>query len=111
MKKRSLYIISIVIIIAIIVGLVWYLTGRETKVSTFESESTITGDYIIEEGEKVVLQNGSILTVKGDLVVRGELVCENGPLNLVVKGNMIVENKLECDRGQELEEGDIGEGI
>ncbi|MFC1629860.1 hypothetical protein ACFL11_01425, partial [Patescibacteria group bacterium] len=65
----------------------------------------------VEEGEKVVLSNASTLTIEGNLIVRGEVICEEGPLNLIVKGDTTIENKLICDRGEELPENDAGFGI
>ena len=48
--------------------------------------------------EKTVIKNGARLTVDGDLVVRGALTCEDGPLNILVTGNLDVQNRLECNR-------------
>lgn len=107
MKKQYLYF---AVIIAIISGIFWYFTQRVT-ITTIDSNTIVTGDYTIKEGERVTIANGSILTIEGDLVVKGEIVCQNGPLTLVVNGDATIENKLECERAAELQEGDAGFGI
>ena len=107
MKKQYLYL---VLIVFVILAVVWYLNQRVT-ITSIDSNTIVTGDYTIQEGERVTINNGSILTIEGDLVVKGEIVCQNGPLILVVNGDATIENKLECERGAELKEGDVGFGI
>ena len=107
MKKQYLYFI---VIIAIISGIFWYFTQRVT-ITTIDSNTIVTGDYTIQEGERVTIRNSSTLTIEGDLVVKGEIICENGSLTLIVNGDATIENKLECERGAELQEGDVGFGI
>lgn len=113
MNKKILYIIIAVIVIIVVVGgLIWYLTTQRIKVSTIDSDTIIGGDYTIEEDERTVVRNGSILTVKGNLTIEGEISCEEGPLNVVVEGDLTVNSKLTCNRPEaELAEGDIGAGI
>ena len=71
MKKQYLYF---AVIIAIISGIFWYFTQRVT-ITTINSNTIVTGDYTIKEGERVTIANGSTLTIEGDLVVKGEIVC------------------------------------
>lgn len=107
MRKQYLYL---VIVILIGLGVFWYLTQR-VNITDINSDTIVTGDYIIEEGERVTVHNASTLTIEGDLTVKGEIVCKNGPITLIVNGNAVIENKLECDRGEELKEGEGGFGI
>ena len=107
MKKQYLYF---AVIIAVISGIFWYFTQRVT-ITTIDSNTIVTGDYTIKEGERVTIANGSTLTIEGDLVVKGEIVCQNGPLILIVNGSATIENKIECERAAELQEQSAGIGI
>jgi len=107
MKKRYL---CLVLIVFVILAIVWYLSQR-VDITSIDSNTIITGDYTIQEGERVTIRNGSTLTIEGDLIVKGEVICENGPLTLIVNGDATIENKLECERATELQEGDAGFGI
>ena len=107
MKKQYLYF---AVIIAVISGIFWYFTQRVT-ITTIDSNTIVTGDYTIKEGERVTITNASTLTIEGDLIVKGEIVCQNGPLILIVNGNATIENKIECERAAELQEGDVEIGI
>jgi hypothetical protein len=112
MKKRAYYFL--VPLSIIVLGVFWYLIHLNQKnfiLTIIDSNSTITGDYIIKKDERIIIREGSILTIAGNLTVEGEVVCEEGPLTLVVNGDVLIKNKLECDRGEQLEEEDIGEGI
>lgn len=109
MKKKYLYIAVIIVLVIIALVAFWYFKLRNK--SKFASDVNIEGDYVVEEGEKLILEGGAKLIVRGDLIVKGEIICEDGPLILEVSGIVLIENKLECDRGQELAENDPGLGI
>jgi len=120
MNKKFLYIIVAVIIIG---GFLWFVTtqrgvgpepevgGPEVSVSAIDSDTTISGDHTVEQGEKLVVRNSSTLTVEGNLVAQGELSCENGSLNVVVKGDLTVNGKVVCNRSEDIADSDVGSGI
>ena len=70
MKKQYLYLILIVFVI---LAIVWYLNQR-VDITSIDSNTIITGDYTIQEGERVTIRNGSTLTIEGNLVVKGEII-------------------------------------
>ena len=109
MKKNIHIVITVILIIIILAGLFWYFKLR--NVFEFNSDVNIQGDYTVDKDERLVLKNGAVLEVEGDLIVKGEIACEAGPLNLVVGGIVTIENKLECNRGSELAGDDLGLGI
>src|SRR3989338_674987 len=112
--------INIIIIFAIIgtLGFFLYWSSQQQKeqgniniTATYESDTTLSGDYILSKDERVVVKNGAIVTIEGNANVRGTLSCENGPLQIVANGKLFVDGKLECDRASELPQDDIGNGI
>jgi len=103
MKRKIIYIAIVIIVMTIIAMVFWYL-----KIPKVSLDRTIEGDYTIEEGEELVIKDGSTLTIEGDLTIRGKVVCENGSLNLIVKGKTKIENKIECDQDISIV---IGEGL
>ncbi len=107
MKKQ---VFCIVVILIIILGIFWNFRQKD-DIIIIDSNTIVTGDYTIKEGERVIVSNNSIMTIEGDLVVKGEISCRNGQLNLIVNGSAVLENKLECNLGEELKEEQTGIGI
>lgn len=107
MNKKLLYLVIIVVLL--VIASFWYMYNRAT--STIDIDLTVEGNYIVGPDERVAVKNGSIMTISGDLIVNGEIFCQDGPLNFVVAGKAEINGKLTCDRGEELPEGDIGSGI
>src|SRR3989344_2506558 len=101
-------IIYAVIGLVVAGGLFWYFFGR-IETTMISSATVIEGDYNIEDRQRIIVENGSEITVNGDLNLKGEINCEGGPLNLVVRGDAVIDNKLVCSRPEEVD--DIGEGI
>ena len=99
-----------IILVLVVAGLGWYFwTG--TNVTTISSDTVIAGDYRVESGKRVVLANGATLTVEGNLMLEGELACENGPLTLTVKGNADIRDRLTCSRAEDNAPNNIASGI
>lgn len=113
MKK----IIYFLIAVALVGGAIWLLTKQKMepvpgKVSSFETDTVLSGNQIINRGEKIIAKNSATLTVDGDLIIKGSVECENGSLNLVVKGDLIVDNGITCNlKDETLKSGDIGTAI
>lgn len=108
--KKIIYLI----IAAAIVGGVLVIINKggfgPEKVSAIDKNTAIQGDLSVKRGEKLLVKNGSTVTVNGSLEVKGTLECENGPLNLVVNGNLVVDKNLLCNLG-EVASGNPGTGI
>ena len=111
MNKKGILIVIVAAAVLALGG--WLLMNRGPAVPTFTiaADQTFAGDYSVSEGTRVVVQNGATLTVEGDLLVQGSLVCEGGPLKIVVGGTLIVERHIQCDRPEQLAAGDLGTGI
>ncbi|MFA4930303.1 MAG: hypothetical protein WC570_00335 [Patescibacteria group bacterium] len=107
--KTSLWIISILIIVAIILAIIFW--PKKPIVQTTYSQDTTIDNLNVESNKTVLIANNAILTVTGNATIDGTLQCANGPINLVINGQLNVGGKLICDRGQDLPEGDTGQGI
>lgn len=107
-SKNALFWLVIVIIIG--GGAIWWFMTKE-EVTVYASDTTLSGDYTLVEGEKIELQNGATLTVDGHFFVDGGIECSKGPLNLVVKKGLKVNGYLYCDRGETMPDNDIGNGV
>ncbi|KKU48917.1 hypothetical protein A2936_03900 [Candidatus Uhrbacteria bacterium RIFCSPLOWO2_01_FULL_47_25] len=119
-NKKLVLIVSIVLAIALVIGAAKFwpsLNKRDvgkmdtSKTITFVADQALAGGYTVPSDTKLVIKNGAAVTVDGDFLVQGSLVCENGPLNLIVKGTFSAEDLVECNRPKELASGDNGSGI
>lgn len=91
-------ITSIIILALVGVGL-YYLYNSGSKVNeavVYDSNTTLSGDQVIESGKEIALKNGATLTVKGNLDLHGALTCDGGPLSLVVEGTVSANGFLTC---------------
>jgi len=82
--------VSWIIVIAVIVGGVWYFVSGGVETTTITSDTTIDGDYVVEEGQRIVLMDGASLAVEGNTIVRGEISGPDG-VALVLAGNVVFE--------------------
>lgn len=105
MSKKNLLMIGIVILLVIAAVLVWYFAFRGT---VYLNDTTLSGNQVITE--KIVLKNGAVLTVDGNLTMDGKITCRNGELRLVVNGQLQLNGELNCERGA-INDNDLGQGI
>ncbi|HWR00017.1 MAG TPA: hypothetical protein VN397_04205, partial [Candidatus Methylomirabilis sp.] len=109
MPQQKQLLIGAALVFALIAG--WFAwNNRETTMPTvvIETNQTLPGGTVVEDGTRVVVKNGATITVDGDYTVKGLLECENGALNLVVKGAFKVERLLRCERGEQRAATDVG---
>ncbi|MDP3901762.1 MAG: hypothetical protein Q8Q37_02205 [bacterium] len=101
----GLFIVSAVVILVAV-------SIEKTEVLTISQDTVFTDNYQVTKNQKLVVENGSVLTFRGDLAVDGTIECEDGPLNAVVDGNLIVNKYLVCNRQMEsLADDDPGLGV
>ncbi len=94
MKKK---IFSILILIAVAIGFWIFLQKQSKNSSSIESDTTINGDFKVEEGKRLVIKNNSSLTIKGNFDVRGDIECENGSIRINVGGDADINDAITCN--------------
>ncbi len=96
------YAVAIGVIILIVSGFFYVYQFNYTfeETAVYDSDTILEGDVTIAAGEQTTLKNGAVLTVRGNLDVQGELVCDGGSMKLVVGGALtITSGTLECKGG------------
>lgn len=119
--KRIWFVVAAVAVLTIIAALYYFWPQLSTKnqaksnipdgAEVVSSDAVYNGDFVVEKGKVLVLQNGAKLEVGGNLTVAGEIMCDNGSINIFVKGDTVIEDRLTCERSEDLPSGDTGEGI
>jgi len=94
MKKK---IFSILILIAVAIGFWIFLQKQAKNSSSIESDTTINGDFKVEEGKRLIIKNNSTLTIKGNFDVRGDIECENGSIRINVGGDANINDAITCN--------------
>jgi hypothetical protein len=87
--------IAAVVLLVVAVGAWFFLRTTTTK---YSEDTVLEGNQTIAKGERVVLVNGANLTVKGDLTINGELICEDGDLTLIVEGDLAAHRTIGCNK-------------
>lgn len=85
--------------------LIIFVGGGET-VTTITASEVRSGEFIVGEKEKIVLESDSLLTIEGNLTVNGTIACDKGGLMLIVKGDVVIDRKIECNRNESAGNGD-----
>jgi len=93
---KTIISVGAIVIALLIVGImiIWFMVRSSITVIT--SDRIIDGDYEVRKGEALVLKNGATLTVRGDLEVKGKMMCDEGSFLTFVEGDLMIENTVEC---------------
>ena len=109
-SKNALFLILAVIVVIVIFGIIWFLNQEKTA-AVYDADTTLNESLTVLSGERILIKNGAVLSINGDLTVDGKLECDNGPLSVIVAGNLTVNGELRCERDEEIADDDIGIGI
>lgn len=113
MKKNPIILVVGLLLIGAIVflgGSKWRNQSAKGQV-LFDKDQTFAEDYTMPLDKDVVVKNGAKLVFEKNLTISGLVSCENGPLNLVVKGKLKIDRYVKCGIGENLKEGEAGNGI
>ncbi len=107
--KTALIVVTVAVIA--IAGFAIYQAKIKVNVSVIDQDRLIQGDYVVGPQDKIVVKNGSTVTIEGKLTVSGTLTCEGGALNIVAKSGAVINGTLECNRAEDASSADGASGI
>src|SRR3989344_4208201 len=91
-------IIGGIIVVIIGGGVIWYVLSDKPDV--ISSDTTVKGDYEIEQGQTLRVENNASLTIEGNLTIAGRIECaEDSALKLIVRESAQISGEIACDRG------------
>jgi hypothetical protein len=85
---------GLLVAVVLIAAIYFVLNRKETIV--IDTDTTILGDYVVNDSQRLVLANGAILTVTGSMAVNGELDCQGGAIQLRIGEEFQVRDSLRC---------------
>lgn len=96
--KSSLWgvIVGGVLSILILTVLLWWMFFHVSYI-VYSQDTVIQGDFVVTEDQPVMLKDNAKITVKGDAILAGEVICKKGGIRLEVEGFLTMANEVNCD--------------
>lgn len=84
------------ITILMLLFFIWWLFLRVNYV-VYSQDTIIEGDLLVTKEQPIMLKDNAKLTVTGNALFEGDLVCKDGGLQLEVMGTLTSDAMMKCD--------------